>query len=142
MRSFLARPLSRAERCCWASSSPSPSSPSATCCCADHLGTILIKLNAVHFSYEYYTTQVYVFPVTVCLGATPTAASTPYSNCLMRREFRKALKRLFWQMASPTVTTNAPLHGRLLSPSSEEQGGALALQRAHLSPASSSTHRS
>ncbi|XP_031716200.1 relaxin-3 receptor 1 [Anarrhichthys ocellatus] len=63
---------------------------------------ILIKLNVVHFSYEYYTTQVYVFPVSVCL-AHSNSCLNPILYCLMRREFRKALKKLFWQMTSPTI---------------------------------------
>ncbi|XP_074473616.1 relaxin-3 receptor 1 [Sebastes fasciatus] len=63
---------------------------------------ILIKLNVVHFSYEYYTTQVYVFPVSVCL-AHSNSCLNPILYCLMRREFRKALKKLFWRMTSPTI---------------------------------------
>uniref|UniRef100_UPI0037E75143 relaxin-3 receptor 1 n=1 Tax=Semicossyphus pulcher TaxID=241346 RepID=UPI0037E75143 len=63
---------------------------------------ILIKLNAVHFSYEYYTTQVYVFPVSVCL-AHSNSCLNPVLYCLMRREFRKALKKLFWRMTSPNI---------------------------------------
>ncbi|KAG8010795.1 Relaxin-3 receptor 1 [Nibea albiflora] len=63
---------------------------------------ILIKLNVVHFSYEYYTTQVYVFPVSVCL-AHSNSCLNPILYCLMRREFRKALKKLFWSMTSPTI---------------------------------------
>lgn len=69
---------------------------------------ILIKLNAVHFSYEYYTAQVYVFPVTVCL-AHSNSCLNPLLYCLMRREFRKALKELFWQIASPSSTNTRPL---------------------------------
>ncbi|XP_026797124.1 relaxin-3 receptor 1 [Pangasianodon hypophthalmus] len=68
---------------------------------------ILIKLNAVHFSYEYYTAQVYVFPVTVCL-AHSNSCLNPLLYCLMRREFRKALKELFWQIASPSSTNTRP----------------------------------
>ncbi|TNN55524.1 Relaxin-3 receptor 1 [Liparis tanakae] len=63
---------------------------------------ILIKLNVVHFSYEYYTTQVYVFPVSVCL-AHSNSCLNPILYCLMRREFRKALKKLFWRMTSATI---------------------------------------
>ncbi|XP_022625567.1 relaxin-3 receptor 1 [Seriola dumerili] len=69
---------------------------------------ILIKLNVVHFSYEYYTTQVYVFPVSVCL-AHSNSCLNPILYCLMRREFRKALKKLFWRMTSPTITTIRPI---------------------------------
>ncbi|XP_008324475.1 relaxin-3 receptor 1 [Cynoglossus semilaevis] len=69
---------------------------------------ILIKLNAVHFSYEYYTMQVYVFPVSVCL-AHSNSCLNPILYCLMRREFRKALRKLFWQMTSPALTTIRPI---------------------------------
>ncbi|XP_078128229.1 relaxin-3 receptor 1 [Sander vitreus] len=74
---------------------------------------ILIKLNVVHFSYEYYTTQVYVFPVSVCL-AHSNSCLNPILYCLMRREFRKALTKLFWRMTSPrirpfTATTKAAM---------------------------------
>ncbi|XP_041667623.1 relaxin-3 receptor 1 [Cheilinus undulatus] len=63
---------------------------------------ILIKLNFVHFTYEYYTTQVYVFPVSVCL-AHSNSCLNPVLYCLMRREFRKALRKLFWRMTSPNI---------------------------------------
>ncbi|CAJ1070762.1 relaxin-3 receptor 1 [Xyrichtys novacula] len=63
---------------------------------------ILMKLNVVHFTYEYYTTQVYVFPVSVCL-AHSNSCLNPVLYCLTRQEFRKALKKLFWRMTSPNV---------------------------------------
>ncbi|XP_066502342.1 relaxin-3 receptor 1 [Hoplias malabaricus] len=88
---------------------------------------ILIKLNAVHFSYEYYTTQAYVFPVTVCL-AHSNSCLNPILYCLMRREFRKALKKLFWQIASPTVTTMRPFTAST-KPEHEEPGAARSLPR-------------
>ncbi|XP_035465157.2 relaxin-3 receptor 1 [Scophthalmus maximus] len=69
---------------------------------------ILIKLNVVHFSYEYYTAQVYVFPVSVCL-AHSNSCLNPILYCLMRREFRKALRKLFWRMTSPHLTTVRPI---------------------------------
>ncbi|KAK5851513.1 hypothetical protein PBY51_023060 [Eleginops maclovinus] len=83
---------------------------------------ILIKLNVVHFSYEFYTTQVYVFPVSVCL-AHSNSCLNPILYCLMRREFRKALKKLFWRMTSPAIRpftgTSKPLmdeQGQVLVP--------------------------
>ncbi|KAK5878388.1 hypothetical protein CesoFtcFv8_023800 [Champsocephalus esox] len=83
---------------------------------------ILIKLNVVHFSYEFYTTQVYVFPVSVCL-AHSNSCLNPILYCLMRREFRKALKKLFWRMTSPAIRpftgTSKPLideHGQVIVP--------------------------
>ncbi|XP_026855207.2 relaxin-3 receptor 1 [Electrophorus electricus] len=84
---------------------------------------ILIKLNAVHFSYEYYTTHVYIFPVTVCL-AHSNSCLNPILYCLMRREFRKALKKLFWQITSPSVTNMRPFTASTKH-DQEEQGRAL-----------------
>lgn len=63
---------------------------------------ILIKFNLLHFSYEYYTMQVYVFPVSVCL-AHSNSCLNPILYCLMRREIRKALRKLLWPMTSPTI---------------------------------------
>lgn len=63
---------------------------------------ILIKFNLVNFSYEYYTMQVYVFPVSVCL-AHSNSCLNPILYCLMRREIRKALRKLLWPMTSPTI---------------------------------------
>ncbi|XP_067232666.1 relaxin-3 receptor 1 [Chanodichthys erythropterus] len=84
---------------------------------------ILIKLNVVHFSYEYYTTQVYIFPVTVCL-AHSNSCLNPILYCLMRREFRKALKKLFWQITSPSVTNMRPFTAST-KPEQDEHGPAL-----------------
>ncbi|XP_054612998.1 relaxin-3 receptor 1 [Dunckerocampus dactyliophorus] len=84
---------------------------------------ILIKLNVVHFTYEYYTTQVYVFPVSVCL-AHSNSCLNPVLYCLMRREFRKALRKLFWRMTSPALTTIRPITGTT-KPEAEERGHGL-----------------
>ncbi|XP_032396337.1 relaxin-3 receptor 1 [Etheostoma spectabile] len=78
---------------------------------------ILIKLNVVHFSYAYYTTQVYVFPVSVCL-AHSNSCLNPILYCLMRREFRKALKKLFRWRTSPTIR---PFPAGTTKPRMEEQ---------------------
>ncbi|XP_076141067.1 relaxin-3 receptor 1 [Alosa pseudoharengus] len=84
---------------------------------------ILIKLNVVHFSDEYYTTQAYIFPVSVCL-AHSNSCLNPILYCLMRREFRKALKKLFWQITSPSVTNMRPFTASS-KPEHEEQANAL-----------------
>ncbi|XP_078415244.1 relaxin-3 receptor 1 [Cetorhinus maximus] len=63
---------------------------------------VLVKLDVVHFSYEYYITHSYIFPITVCLAHTNSCLN-PILYCLMRREFRKALKGMFWRMTSPTI---------------------------------------
>ncbi|XP_043536697.1 relaxin-3 receptor 1 [Chiloscyllium plagiosum] len=68
---------------------------------------VLVKLNAVQFSSEYYTAQSYVFPITVCLAHTNSCLN-PILYCLMRREFRKALKGMFWRISSPTIIHMRP----------------------------------
>ncbi|KAJ7987100.1 hypothetical protein DPEC_G00335250 [Dallia pectoralis] len=83
---------------------------------------ILIKLNVLHFSWEYYTTQAYVFPVSVCL-AHSNSCLNPILYCLMRREFRKALKKLFRQITSPPGTNMRPFTGTT-KPEHYEQGHA------------------
>uniref|UniRef100_UPI00398F84E6 relaxin-3 receptor 1-like n=1 Tax=Pristiophorus japonicus TaxID=55135 RepID=UPI00398F84E6 len=52
-----------------------------------------IKLNVVHFTGGFYTTQAYVFPITICL-AHSNSCLNPILYCLMRREFRAALHEL------------------------------------------------
>lgn len=94
---------------------------------------ILVKFNAVHFTYEYYTMQVYVFPVSVCL-AHSNSCLNPILYCLMRREFRKALKNLFWRMTSPTLTTIRPITAST-KPEVDEQGHALVAGSAPAAPA-------
>ncbi|XP_063067198.1 relaxin-3 receptor 1 [Engraulis encrasicolus] len=85
---------------------------------------ILIKLNVVHFSDEYYTTQAYIFPVSVCL-AHSNSCLNPILYCLMRREFRKALRKLFWQITSPSVTNMRPITAST-KPEPDAQANALA----------------
>ncbi|XP_053555642.1 relaxin-3 receptor 1 [Bombina bombina] len=68
---------------------------------------ILIKWNVLQFSYEYFTIQAYIFPLTVCL-AHSNSCLNPILYCLMRREFRKALKNLFWRITSPSLTNMRP----------------------------------
>lgn len=69
--------------------------------------SILIKFNAVPFSQEYFQCQVYAFPVSVCL-AHSNSCLNPILYCLVRREFRKALKNLLWRIASPSLTNMRP----------------------------------
>uniref|UniRef100_A0A674C9H4 Relaxin-3 receptor 1 n=1 Tax=Salmo trutta TaxID=8032 RepID=A0A674C9H4_SALTR len=84
---------------------------------------ILIKHNVVHFSWAYYTTQAYIFPVSVCL-AHSNSCLNPILYCLMRREFRKALKKLFWQITSPSVTNMRPFTA-MTKPEQDEHGHAM-----------------
>ncbi|XP_075864012.1 relaxin-3 receptor 1 [Microcebus murinus] len=69
--------------------------------------SILIKFNAVPFSQEYFLCQVYAFPMSVCL-AHSNSCLNPILYCLVRREFRKALKSLLWRIASPSLTSMRP----------------------------------
>uniref|UniRef100_A0A8D1I9Y6 Relaxin-3 receptor 1 n=1 Tax=Sus scrofa TaxID=9823 RepID=A0A8D1I9Y6_PIG len=69
--------------------------------------SILIKFNVVPFSQEYFLCQVYAFPVSVCL-AHSNSCLNPILYCLVRREFRKALKNLLWRIASPSLTSMRP----------------------------------
>ncbi|NXH46406.1 RL3R1 protein, partial [Dicaeum eximium] len=80
---------------------------------------ILIKLNVVHFSNEYFVSQVYLFPISVCL-AHSNSCLNPILYCLMRREFRKALKSLLWRITSPSLTTMRPFTDTT-KPEKEEQ---------------------
>ncbi|KAM9517454.1 relaxin-3 receptor 1-like [Salvelinus alpinus] len=84
---------------------------------------ILIKHNVLHFSWAYYTTQAYVFPVSVCL-AHSNSCLNPILYCLMRREFRKALKKLFWQITSPSVTNMRPFTA-MTKPEQDDPGHAM-----------------
>ncbi|XP_044286988.1 relaxin-3 receptor 1 [Varanus komodoensis] len=80
---------------------------------------ILIKLNLLHFSPGYFLSQAYLFPITVCL-AHSNSCLNPIFYCLMRREFRKALKKLLWRIASPSVATMRPFTATT-KPEQEEQ---------------------
>ncbi|XP_062984755.1 relaxin-3 receptor 1 [Elgaria multicarinata webbii] len=80
---------------------------------------ILIKLNVLHFSPGYFFSQAYLFPITVCL-AHSNSCLNPIFYCLMRREFRKALKKLLWRITSPSITTMRPFTATT-KPEQEEQ---------------------
>ncbi|XP_066577234.1 relaxin-3 receptor 2 [Amia ocellicauda] len=54
---------------------------------------VLIKLDVVDFDMAYYTAQTFVFPVTACLAHTNSCLN-PVIYCLMRRDFREALKAI------------------------------------------------
>lgn len=65
---------------------------------------VLVKLNAAYWDRSYYIVHTYVFPVTVCLANTNSCLN-PVLYCLMRREFRKMLKNLFWRISSPVMAS-------------------------------------
>ncbi|KAJ7998342.1 hypothetical protein DPEC_G00221700 [Dallia pectoralis] len=64
---------------------------------------VLVKFNLVNWDQSYYMVHTYVFPVTVCL-AHANSCLNPVLYCLMRREFRKMLKDLFWRVSSPAIS--------------------------------------
>lgn len=64
---------------------------------------VLVKLNAVRWDKTYYMVHAYVFPLTVCL-AHANSCLNPVLYCLMRKEFRRMLKKLFWRVNPPAVS--------------------------------------
>ncbi|KAM6979591.1 relaxin-3 receptor 1 [Aplochiton taeniatus] len=58
--------------------------------------SVLVKLNAANWDRAYYIVHTYVFPVTVCL-AHANSCLNPVIYCLIRKEFRKKLKDLFYR---------------------------------------------
>ncbi|XP_030631457.1 relaxin-3 receptor 1 [Chanos chanos] len=64
---------------------------------------VLVKFNLVHWDKTFYMVHTYVFPVTICL-AHANSCLNPVLYCLMRREFRKMLKDLFWRISSPAMS--------------------------------------
>ncbi|XP_053264538.1 relaxin-3 receptor 1 [Podarcis raffonei] len=80
---------------------------------------IFIKLNVLPFSNAYFFSQTYLFPVTICL-AYSNSCLNPIFYCLMRREFRKALKKLLWRITSPSLTAMRPFTATT-KPEQEEQ---------------------
>ncbi|XP_066504348.1 relaxin-3 receptor 1 [Hoplias malabaricus] len=68
---------------------------------------VLVKLNAVYWDRSYYTVHTYVFPLTVCL-AHANSCLNPVLYCLMRREFRNTLKKLFWRFSSSSASSPPP----------------------------------
>ncbi|KAG7468265.1 hypothetical protein MATL_G00141190 [Megalops atlanticus] len=56
---------------------------------------VLVKFNAVYWDQTYYMVHTFVFPVTVCL-AHANSCLNPVIYCLMRKEFRKKMKDLFF----------------------------------------------
>uniref|UniRef100_H3AIT3 Relaxin-3 receptor 1 n=2 Tax=Latimeria chalumnae TaxID=7897 RepID=H3AIT3_LATCH len=74
---------------------------------------IFIKFNVVPFNEAFYTTQAYIFPVTVCLAHTNSCLN-PILYCLIRREFRAALKELLLKVTpsfsriGPVLTNRSP----------------------------------
>ncbi|KAM3870219.1 LOW QUALITY PROTEIN: relaxin-3 receptor 1 [Diretmus argenteus] len=83
---------------------------------------VLVKFNLVNWDKSYYLVHTYVFPVTVCLAHTNSCLN-PVLYCLMRREFRKMMKDLFWRISSPTRTNSCrlrPLSGTMKAESAEQ----------------------
>ncbi|KAI4799284.1 hypothetical protein KUCAC02_017045 [Chaenocephalus aceratus] len=69
---------------------------------------VLVKFNVVNWDRTYYMVHTYVHPVTVCLAHTNSCLN-PVLYCLMRREFRKKMKDLFWRISSPTGSNTCHL---------------------------------
>jgi len=82
---------------------------------------VLVKFNVVHWDTTYYMVHTYVFPVTVCL-AHANSCLNPLLYCLIRPEFRKMLRNLFWRLQTPSVQKESALRtlsGKFPAPSEE-----------------------
>ncbi|XP_053331193.1 relaxin-3 receptor 2 [Spea bombifrons] len=60
---------------------------------------ILQKYEVIQWSEAYYYFHTFVFPITLCF-AHSNSCLNPVIYCLMRKEFRKALKATFWQISA------------------------------------------
>uniref|UniRef100_A0A8D0H4C3 G-protein coupled receptors family 1 profile domain-containing protein n=1 Tax=Sphenodon punctatus TaxID=8508 RepID=A0A8D0H4C3_SPHPU len=73
---------------------------------------ILIKFNLLPFTEAFYNTQAYIFPITVCL-AHANSCLNPILYCLVRKEFREALKGILLKVTVPSVRALAkPIQGQ------------------------------
>ncbi|XP_073495416.1 relaxin-3 receptor 2 [Phyllobates terribilis] len=79
---------------------------------------ILMKYEVVQWSDAYYYFHTYVYPITLCL-AHSNSCLNPVIYCLMRKEFRKSLKALFWQIASMVASYLPTSKGKQRSPDQE-----------------------
>ncbi|KAJ3593737.1 hypothetical protein NHX12_006071 [Muraenolepis orangiensis] len=83
---------------------------------------VLVKFNAVNWDTSYYLVHTYVFPVTVCL-AHANSCLNPVLYCLIRPEFRKMLRNLFWRLQAPSTNKDCALRtlsGKFLQAPYEE----------------------
>ncbi|KAM9808162.1 relaxin-3 receptor 1 [Neosynchiropus ocellatus] len=69
---------------------------------------VLVKFNVINWDKTYYMVHTYIHPVTVCLAHTNSCLN-PVLYCLMRREFRKKMKDLFWRISSPSGNNSCHL---------------------------------
>ncbi|XP_043935739.1 relaxin-3 receptor 1-like [Protopterus annectens] len=63
----------------------------------------LVKLDVVPWSHAYYFTQTYIFPISICFTDAGSCLN-PVIYCLMRKEFRKALKVTFWKFSTSSFS--------------------------------------
>uniref|UniRef100_A0A8C0G172 G-protein coupled receptors family 1 profile domain-containing protein n=1 Tax=Chelonoidis abingdonii TaxID=106734 RepID=A0A8C0G172_CHEAB len=76
---------------------------------------IFIKFNLVPFTEAFYNTQAYIFPITVCLAHTNSCLN-PILYCLVRREFREALKGLLLKVTPSFGKRASKAHPRQAQP--------------------------
>ncbi|XP_006641878.1 relaxin-3 receptor 1-like [Lepisosteus oculatus] len=63
---------------------------------------VLVKLDVLQFDGAFYFAHTFCFPVSLCL-AHANSCLNPVIYCLMRQEFRKALKNLLWRLSTASV---------------------------------------
>ncbi|XP_063002310.1 relaxin-3 receptor 2-like [Elgaria multicarinata webbii] len=82
---------------------------------------VLVKFKAVPMGKSFYFIQAYIFPLTTCL-AHANSCLNPVLYCLMRNEFRKAMKETFRKLSSVTFS-----YQYFSSPKTLEEGERVAL---------------
>uniref|UniRef100_H3AU99 Relaxin family peptide/INSL5 receptor 4 n=1 Tax=Latimeria chalumnae TaxID=7897 RepID=H3AU99_LATCH len=65
--------------------------------------TVLVKFSVLPFDNAFYFTQTYIFPFSICLANTNSCLN-PIIYCLLRKEFKKALKSTFWRLSTATFS--------------------------------------
>ncbi|XP_074837344.1 relaxin-3 receptor 2 [Carettochelys insculpta] len=81
---------------------------------------VLVKFKALPWDQTFYFLQTYIFPLTTCL-AHSNSCLNPVIYCLMRREFRRALKDAFLSLSAQASSylTSFPCKARQESPPPE-----------------------
>ncbi|XP_018595209.1 relaxin-3 receptor 1-like [Scleropages formosus] len=72
---------------------------------------ILIKLDVLELTSSFYVTHTYIFPLATCLAHTNSCLN-PIIYCLVRKEFRKELKKIlcrprFWNLCKTSLAAMA-----------------------------------
>ncbi|KYO41770.1 relaxin-3 receptor 2 [Alligator mississippiensis] len=103
----------------------------------------LVKLRAVPWNSSFYVLHTYVFPLTTCL-AHSSSCLNPVLYCLMRREFRRALKEVSGKLLAMPACLCCPQEEQppvavLLSPRDSPSGAVLGAEKGYTLMSTSTT---